>query len=70
MNKDVYLKDEGDFLTVVFQSNKAKEAIKKQPQEVINETYGNDLPKLDVDLSAKKSIITWCTSHNLTTEEF
>lgn len=70
MNKDVYLKDEGEFLTVVFQSNKAKEAIKKQPQEVINETYGNDLLKLDVDLSAKKSIIAWCTSHNLTTEEF
>jgi hypothetical protein len=70
MNKDVYLKDEGDFITVVFQSDKAKKAVKKQPQRVIDNIYGNDLPKLDVDLTAKKSIIAWCASHELTIEEF
>jgi hypothetical protein len=70
MEKDVYIKDEGDFYTAVFQSEKAKKVLNKQPKVVINETYGNEVPKLDVPLESKNSIITWCASHNLTVEEF
>jgi hypothetical protein len=70
MEKDVYVKDEGSFYTVVFQSEKAKKVLNNEPQMVIDATYGKDVPKLDVPYEGKKSIITWCASHNLTVEEF
>lgn len=70
MNKDIYLKDEGEFITVVFQTERAKKALKTESNEVLNATYGNDLPKLDIPLESKNDIIKWCVTHSLTMEEF
>jgi len=70
MEKDVYLKDEGKFITVVFQSEKAKEALKREPQMVIDNTYGKEIPKLNIPLNAKNDAIAWCASNDLTIEDF
>ena len=65
--KDLYIKDEGDFVTVCFQTPNAVTAIMQQPTTVINELYGSDdYKKLDIDVSGVKQIILFSVSHALT----
>ena len=63
--KDLYFKDEGDMITVIFQSKKAQKIIKAQGKEVVDKMYGN---KLDIDAVSSTAMLTWAISHNLTTE--
>jgi len=66
---DIYIKDEGEFLTVCFQNEKSIKALKTQPIEVIEHTYGSvNYKKLDIELNQKNSIISFAASHNLTVE--
>ena len=64
---DVYVKDEGEFSTVIFQSKKAVKLIKKD--EVFHKNkdsfYGDDIIKLDIDNSSVASMLAWSVSHNL-----
>ena len=66
--KDVFLKDEGDFFTVGFQSDDAKKIVKNE-EDAFKELYGEDLLKLDVPNVSKPMIISWLISHNLSWEE-
>ena len=65
--KDVFIKDEGDFVTVGFQTEKAKEIVRK---ENIDNIYGDQVLKLDVVMESQPAIITWLISHGLSWEEF
>jgi len=73
MEKDVFIKDEGDVLTIGFVSKQSQELIRKElggDAETI--LYGNDVLKIDVDNddTIEKELITWCVSHNLSVESF
>lgn len=70
MEKDVFIKDEGEFYTVGFQTEKAKEVLSNQPEQVRSHAYGKELPKIDFAYVSENSIITWCISHNLSIERF
>ena len=66
MEKDIYFKDEGDFITVCFQTPKAIKALRKQSIEVIESSYGSiDYKKLDIYNSQKSLLVGWCMSENL-----
>jgi hypothetical protein len=61
---DCFIKDEGDFITIGFVSERAKEIIKHNaPNDVL---YGDDVLKMDIELKSKQGIVTWLVSHNLT----
>lgn len=65
--KDLYFKDEGDIITVCFQTPKAIKALRNQSIEVIETSYGSiDYKKLDIALSMKPMIVAWAMSENLT----
>lgn len=66
--KDVFIKDEGDIITIGFQSDKSKEFAKKQ-KELKESLYGNNLPKMDLMKHSKNLILTWLISHGLSWEE-
>ena len=67
--KDVYIKDEGDFLTVCFQTPKAIETLTRQPKEIQDRLYGSDdYKKLDIDLGQEKQILLFAISHDLSIE--
>lgn len=67
--KDIYFKDEGDMITICFQTPKAIEAVGKQPKEVQDVLYGSDeYKKLDIDLNQKYLLVAWAMSENLTWE--
>ena len=67
--KDVYIKDEGEMITICFQTPKAIEALRKQSYEVIESSYGSlDYKKLDIDATQKSLIVAWCMSENLSFE--
>ena len=69
MEKDIYFKDEGEMITVCFQTPKAIKALRKQSIEVIESSYGSiDYKKLDVDITQKPLLVGWCMSENLTWE--
>ena len=64
--EDVYIKDEGEFTTVCFMTDKAKELIKKElSNEYQDALYGETIFKLDIKNESIKSIISWCISHSL-----
>lgn len=65
---DVYLKDEGEFTTVIFQSKKAVDILKKDQVYQNNKKhfYGIKVTKLDIDNSSRSSMLRWAISHNLT----
>jgi hypothetical protein len=65
---DVFLKDEGDFFTIGFQTDNAKKIVSKE-NDAFKELYGKDVPKLDVINKSKPMIISWLISHNLSWEE-
>ena len=65
---DIYIKDEGDFMTVCFQNEKSIKVLKEtQPIEIIESTYGSvNYKKLDLQLGQKNAIFAFAISHNLT----
>ncbi len=72
MEKDVFIKDEGVFLTLCFNSKQAQEQIRKElGDDTKTILYGKDVLKVDVenDETIKGELITWCISHNLSVEE-
>jgi hypothetical protein len=62
---DVYVKDEGDFATVIFQTPKAQKIAKESVQ---GDLYGKELLKVDVDTTFVSKFLTWAVSHNLSFE--
>lgn len=66
--KDIFIKDEGDFITVGFQSDKAKEVLSTD-KELSKITYGNELPKIDLDSKGICEVKLWCGENQLTYEE-
>jgi len=64
MNVDVHIKDEGDFATVCFMTDEAKENIQKEnlPDDMI---YGEEVLKMDIMVESVKEILLWCVSHDL-----
>lgn len=65
--KDLYFKDEGYIITVIFQTKKAQKLIKKEP-DVVNRLYGNGILKFDIDTQSSTQMLVWATSHGLTTD--
>ncbi len=71
---DYFIKDEGDFFTFGFISDKAKELINSQiktnPGLKPSITVQNDdVVKLDILIEFKNNMIAWAVSHNLYGEE-
>ena len=69
MEKDVFIKDEGDFFTLGFQSEKAKEVLSNQSEQIRSQVYGDELPKIDFEYISENSLIAWCASHGLSIEK-
>jgi uncharacterized protein YbcI len=74
MNKEIFewdvcLKDEGEILTIIFQSEAAKKVIRAE-KDAMKHVTGDEMLKLDVDMKSKKNIVSWLISHNLSWEEF
>jgi len=70
--KDIFLKDEGDFITVGFQTEKAKKIIEKEKKNndlLAHTLYGEDLPKMDIAVESQNIIIEWLISWGLSWEE-
>lgn len=69
--KDAFIKDEGDFITVGFVSDKAKAYLALQPIEVKEHLYGSldGVRKLDLDVSQQPMIQSFLVSCGLTWEE-
>lgn len=63
---DIYLKDEGDFLTVCFMTPKAIATLDEQTDEVKQHLYGDEnFKKLDVALDQAGKILTYAITHDL-----
>lgn len=73
--KDVFIKDEGDFITVIFESEAAHKALDQQPDEVKKHVTtgkgidGSKVSKLDIMLESLIHIQAWLVSHNLSWEQ-
>lgn len=59
MDKDIYIKDEGDFITVIAMTEKAKQVFKSQKIEGV---------KLDIELSEAHLILALAASHALSVD--
>lgn len=74
MERDVLIKNEGDYFTIGFQSEKAKNILKKYDQlkKLINDDdlIDGKIPKIDLLIDVKPAIISWCKDVGLTYEEF
>lgn len=71
--KDVYIKDEGEFATICFQSDKAKELVKndanvKDHLNIGKAIDGGESVKLDVDVQSVPDLEIWLISHDLSWE--
>jgi len=62
---DVYVKDEGDFSTIIFQTFKAQKIAKENVQ---GDLYGDTILKIDVDNSFVSKFLTWAVTHDLSFE--
>lgn len=73
--KDVFIKDEGDFVTVIFESKLSQKIVKKESAEVRKELQvcngldGKTIIKLDILLECLSNIHAWLVSHNLSWEQ-
>lgn len=67
-NKDICLKDEGDFTTVIFMTNKAQQALKSDPMynEFKEHVYGDKVLKIDIANESIRNILAWAVTHRLT----
>jgi hypothetical protein len=74
MSKDAFIKDEGDFVTVIFESESAHKALDKQPQAVKDQLRtgtglnGQKVSKLDIVKESICHIQAFLVSHNLSWE--
>jgi hypothetical protein len=66
-SKDVILKDEGKFITVFCQTEKAKKAIANQVEKECLDESGT---KFDIKPSSKSNMQALLVSHSLTWDEF
>lgn len=67
--KDVFIKDEGDFATIIFWTDEAQHIILKEGKDVIGELLINkDSIKLDIDIQCVPEMEEWLISHNLSWE--
>ena len=66
---DVYLKDEGDFMTMVLNTDKAREVLNNQPQSVRSKLYAGGT-KMNFAYDYKKKIKGFLKSKVLTFQEF
>lgn len=63
---DLFLKDEGDLMTICFQTSKAINVLNKQPDFVRNAAYGDEsYKKIDTNIGQKNRIISFAGYHNL-----
>jgi hypothetical protein len=74
MSKDAFIKDEGDFVTVIFESELAHKALETQPQAVKDQLKtgtslnGTKVSKLDILTESIPMIQAFLVSHNLSWE--
>ena len=72
--KDVFIKDEGDFVTIVFDTELAQSILKKEKSDVLKHVvWGTNLDekpiaKLDILKESIPMIQAWLVSHNLSWE--
>ena len=66
---DVYLKDKGDFITMVLNTDKAKEVLNSQPESVRRKLYAGGT-KMNFLKDYKRKIVGFLISHNLSWQEF
>ena len=62
---DYFIKDEGEFFTLILMSKKAKELFRKDNERLYNTSYGNEVIKIDLLNEERMRIISWGVSHNL-----
>jgi hypothetical protein len=62
---DIFVKDEGDFSTIIFQSPKS---IRLAKENTIGDLYGKEVLKIDIDKSSVSRILVWALTHSLTFE--
>lgn len=62
---DIYVKDEGDFVTLIFQTPKAVKIAKKN---ATGEFYGDKVLKVDVDTNQVSKLLAWAITHDLSFE--
>jgi hypothetical protein len=72
--KDVFIKDEGDFVTVIFESKLSQKTVNKESPEVKKELQickgnGKSIIKLDILRESVSMIHAWLVSHNLSWEQ-
>jgi hypothetical protein len=66
-NVDIIIEDEGDFFTVNFQSDKAKEIVKADVELSKVVTTLSDYLSIAIDKESKLNLIGWAMIHKLTT---
>ena len=66
---DVYLKDEGDFMTMVLNTDKAKEVLNNQPQSVKSKLYAGGT-KMNFAYDYKAKIKSFLKNQVLSFQEF
>jgi len=72
--KDVFIKDEGDFVTVGFDSELSQSILKKEKADVLKHVvWGTNfdekpIAKLDIQKESIPMIQAWLVSHNLSWE--
>ena len=66
---DVYLKDEGDFMTMVLNTDKAKEVLNNQPQSVRSKLYAGGT-KMNFAYDYKAKIKGFLKNKQLLFQEF
>jgi hypothetical protein len=68
---DVFLKDEGDFITIGFQTQKAQKLM--YADETLNRLYyvrnNNEVPKVDMPMASIDNVKTYLIKNDLTFEE-
>ena len=66
--KDIYLKDEGEFFTVCFQTPIAINLISSLPTNISDMAYGNNYKKIDLTIQYYHFVINWIQKNKLTFE--
>ena len=68
---DVFLKDEGDFITIGFQTEKAQKLM--YADETLNKLYyvigNNEIPKVDLPMASIENVKSYLLKNDLTFEE-
>lgn len=71
--KDICFKDEGDFTTVIFMTEKAQKILREQMELEKEGTlkemvYGDNVLKIDIDNLSVRNLMGWAVTHRLTME--